>query len=76
MFSCWLPYSAINLKLIFLTVGHTLVSVNGMKVTGQQLDDGRDAMQVLANEANYPINLKFARPKLTTNEKIFQVSVC
>lgn len=63
-----------HLKLISVTVGHTLVSVNGMKVTGQQLDDGRDAMQVLANETNYPINLKFARPKLTTNEKIFQVS--
>lgn len=58
-----------------IKVGHTLVSVNGMKVTGQQLDDGRDAMQVLANEANYPINLKFARPKLTTNEKIFQASM-
>lgn len=58
-----------------IKVGHTLVAVNGIKVTGQQLDDGRDAMEVLADEANYPINLKFARPRLTTNEKIFQASM-
>ena len=25
----------------------------------------------LANEANYPVSLKFGRPKLSTNEKIF-----
>lgn len=58
-----------------IKVGHTLVAVNGIKVTGQQLDDGRDALEVLADETNYPINLKFARPKLTTNEKIFQASM-
>lgn len=50
-----------------------LVAVNGMRVTGHQLDDGREALQVLQDETNYPINLKFARPRLTTNEKIFQV---
>ncbi|KAG7169731.1 Trafficking protein particle complex subunit 4-like [Homarus americanus] len=27
-----------------IKVGHTLMAVNGMKVTGQQLEDGRDAM--------------------------------
>lgn len=58
-----------------IKVGHMLVAINGMKVTGQQLDDGRDALQVLQDESNYPINLKFARPRLTTNEKIFQASM-
>lgn len=58
-----------------IKVGHTLVAINGIKVMGGQLEDSRDAMQVLADEANYPINLKFARPKLTTNEKIFQASM-
>lgn len=56
-----------------LAVGHVLVAINGMRVTGQQLDDGREALQVLQDETNYPINLKFARPRLTTNEKIVQV---
>ncbi|KAK4292872.1 hypothetical protein Pmani_034391 [Petrolisthes manimaculis] len=55
-----------------IKVGHQLAAINGVKVTTAQLEDGRDAMQVLADEANYPINLKFTRPKLTTNEKIFQ----
>lgn len=56
-----------------MAVGHMLVAINGMRVTGQQLDDGREALSLLQDEANYPINLKFARPRLTTNEKIFQV---
>ncbi|XP_068245076.1 trafficking protein particle complex subunit 4 [Palaemon carinicauda] len=58
-----------------IKVGHTLVAVNGLKVTGTQMDDGRNAMKVLEDETNYPISLKFARPKLTTNEKIFQASM-
>lgn len=58
-----------------IKVGHTLVAVNGIKVTGTQMDDGQNAMKFLEDEANYPINLKFARPKLTTNEKIFQASM-
>ncbi|CAL4108227.1 unnamed protein product [Meganyctiphanes norvegica] len=58
-----------------IKVGHILVSLNGIKVTGTQLDDGRDAMEILANAENYPINLKFARARLTTNEKIFQASM-
>ncbi|XP_064099193.1 trafficking protein particle complex subunit 4-like [Macrobrachium nipponense] len=58
-----------------IKVGHTLVAVNGLKVTGTQMDDGRHALKVLEDENNYPISLKFARPKLTTNEKIFQASM-
>ncbi|XP_066984851.1 trafficking protein particle complex subunit 4 [Macrobrachium rosenbergii] len=58
-----------------IKVGHTLVAVNGIKVTGTQMDDGRNALKVLEDETNYPISLKFARPKLTTNEKIFQASM-
>lgn len=46
-----------------------------MPVTNRQLDDGRDALEVIENKENYPISLKFGRPKMTTNEKIFLASM-
>ncbi|XP_017772191.1 PREDICTED: trafficking protein particle complex subunit 4 [Nicrophorus vespilloides] len=58
-----------------INVGHILYAINGIPVTGGQLDDGRDAMQVLENKENYPISLRFGRPKMTTNEKIFLASM-
>lgn len=51
--------------------GHTLLAVNGNQLNGTVLDDGREVNAVLADESNYPISLKFGRPKLSTNEKIF-----
>ena len=54
-----------------IQMGHTLLTVNGVLVNGIVLEDGRDVQEVLSNEANYPLNLKFGRPKLSTNEKIF-----
>ncbi|XP_022912792.1 trafficking protein particle complex subunit 4 [Onthophagus taurus] len=56
-------------------VGHVLQAINGMPVSGRQLDDGRDVMEVLQNKENFPINLQFGRPKMTTNEKIFLASM-
>ncbi|GLH08703.1 hypothetical protein R5R35_006918 [Gryllus longicercus] len=56
-------------------VGHVLMAVNGIPVTARQLDDGRDAFEVIENEECYPLNLKFGRPKMTTNEKIFLASM-
>lgn len=56
-------------------VGHVLMAVNGIVVTGRQLDDGRDAFEVIENEECYPLSLKFGRPKMTTNEKIFLASM-
>ncbi|XP_075225578.1 trafficking protein particle complex subunit 4-like protein Trs23 isoform X2 [Lycorma delicatula] len=58
-----------------IMVGHVLLSINNIPVTGKQLDDGRDAMQVLDNPENYPLTLRFARPRMTTNEKIFLASM-
>ena len=37
---------------------------------GQELPDGRDVFDVLAEKTNFPLNLKFGRPKITTNEVI------
>jgi len=56
-------------------IGHTLVSVNGSNVTDRQLPDGRDVFEVLDNPENFPLNLKFGRPSLTTNEKIVLASM-
>ncbi|KAJ4429811.1 hypothetical protein ANN_22015 [Periplaneta americana] len=58
-----------------IMVGHVLTAVNGVPVTGRQLDDGRDVFEVLENEELFPVNLKFERPKMTTNEKIFLASM-
>ncbi|XP_014276698.1 trafficking protein particle complex subunit 4 [Halyomorpha halys] len=58
-----------------ITVGHVLIAVNGIPVTGVQMDDGRDALEVINNPGNYPLNLKFSRPRVTTNEKIFLASM-
>lgn len=51
------------------------MSINGSQVTSRQLDDGRDVFEVIEKEENYPLNLKFGRPKMTTNEKIFLASM-
>ncbi|XP_017057339.1 trafficking protein particle complex subunit 4 [Drosophila ficusphila] len=58
-----------------INVGHVLVAVNGMPVNGITLDDGRAVKTTLESADNYPINLKFSRPKMTTNEKIFLASM-
>lgn len=39
------------------------------------MDDGRDVFEVLNEKTNYPVTLKFGRPKMTTNEKIFLASM-
>ncbi|KAI4462748.1 trafficking protein particle complex subunit [Holotrichia oblita] len=56
-------------------VGHVLYAVNGIPVSGRQLDDGRDALEIIENKESYPLMLKFGRPKMTTNEKIFLASM-
>lgn len=56
-------------------MGHVLYAINGVPVTGKQLDDGRDVFDVLENKENYPISIKFGRAKMTTNEKIFLASM-
>lgn len=53
-----------------IRVGHTVMAINGSPAQGRQLEDGRDIMDVVANEEDYPISIKFGRPRLTTNEKI------
>jgi len=51
------------------------MSINGIPAEGKVLQDGRPILEVLADEANFPINIKFGRPKLTTNERIMLASM-
>ena len=46
------------------------MSVNGINATGRTLENGREILEAIASEENYPIAIKFGRPKLSTNEKI------
>ena len=57
---------------MYISVGHTVLSVNGITSVGRQMDDeaNTDIPEFLANEDNYPVAIKFGRPKLSTNEKI------
>jgi len=56
-------------------VGHVLTAVNGIAITGRELEDGRDILEMLEQPENFPITLKFSRAKMTTNEKIFLASM-
>lgn len=49
--------------------------LNGQIVNGNVLEDGRNVKDVLENEECYPVTVKFCRPKMTTNEKIFLASM-
>lgn len=60
---------------MWLSVGHVLTAVNGEPVTGCELSDGRNIMELLDKQENFPITLKFSRAKMTTNEKIFLASM-
>lgn len=59
---------------VFL-VGHVLLAINGIPVFGRKLEDGKDALEMLEDSTNYPLNLKFGRPKMTVNEKLFLASM-
>lgn len=69
----WAALNIVNSSL--LIVGHQLIAVNGINVTGTVLEDGKDVKQMLENQENYPLNLRFFRPRMTTNEKIFLASM-
>ena len=56
-------------------IGHALLAVNGQPLNYKELPDGRDVFEFLAEKANFPLNLKFGRPKITTNEKIVLASM-
>ncbi|CAH1796534.1 unnamed protein product [Owenia fusiformis] len=53
-----------------IKVGHAVLGINGIAAQGRSLEDGRDVLEVIANEENYPLAIKFGRNKLSTNERL------
>ena len=50
-----------------------MLAVNGLTAEGRTVKDERgprDILDVIADSENYPIAIKFGRPKLSSNEKI------
>lgn len=52
-----------------------MIAVNGVQVNGTVLEDGKEVKELLENPETYPVNLRFCRPRMTTNEKIFLASM-
>jgi len=66
-----------------IKIGHSLLAVNGTKVkveNGKALiendgNDGKDVFEIINDKDSYPLNLKFGRPTMTTNEEIVLASM-
>lgn len=58
-----------------IQVGFSLISLNGQPVTNRCLPDGTSAMKTLNNPDNYPLCLKFARLRVSINERIMLLSM-
>ena len=51
------------------------MAINGISANGRVLEDGRDIMEVIQSESNYPLAIRFGRARLSTNEKIMLLSM-
>lgn len=64
-----------------IRIGHSLLALNGATVSvlnGKAVVDGdaeKDVFEMIKDKENYPLSLKFGRPKVTTNEKIVLASM-
>ncbi|KAM6432299.1 trafficking protein particle complex subunit 4 isoform 2-T2 [Liasis olivaceus] len=58
-----------------IRVGHAVLAVNGHEVNGRLTADGRDVQEFLGNAANYPVAIRFGRPRLSSNEKLMLASM-
>ncbi|XP_023330535.1 trafficking protein particle complex subunit 4-like [Eurytemora carolleeae] len=58
-----------------ICMGHVLMTVNGQALNYDKLPDGTGILEFLENKDNFPVNLKFGRAKITTNEKIVLASM-
>jgi len=65
-----------------IKIGHSLLAVNGTPIVvtnGRAVleneQEGKDIFQIIEEKESYPLNLKFGRPKTTTNEKIVLASM-
>lgn len=58
-----------------IKVGHSVLAINGEQLNGRKLNDKDVLDEILVDEQNYPINIKFGIQKLSANEKIFLASM-
>ena len=58
-----------------ISIGHALLAVNGKPVTGKTTPDGADVLEMVQDKEQFPLSLKFGRPRATTNEKIVLASM-
>ncbi|XP_074256802.1 trafficking protein particle complex subunit 4 isoform X1 [Saimiri boliviensis] len=58
-----------------VAVGHAVLAINGMDVNGRYTADGKEVLEYLGNPANYPVSIRFGRPRLTSNEKLMLASM-
>lgn len=56
-------------------VGHAVLAINGKDVNGKYTADGKEVLEYLGNPANYPVSVRFGRPRLTSNEKLMLASM-
>ncbi|OBS58486.1 hypothetical protein A6R68_10351 [Neotoma lepida] len=55
--------------------GGSVLAINGMDVNGKYTADGKEVLEYLGNSANYPVSIRFGRPRLTSNEKLMLASM-
>ncbi|CAI9584314.1 unnamed protein product [Staurois parvus] len=58
-----------------IRVGHSVLSINGIDVNGRYTADGKEVLDFLGNPSNYPLSIRFGRPRLTSNEKLMLASM-
>ncbi|XP_076968823.1 trafficking protein particle complex subunit 4 isoform X1 [Tamandua tetradactyla] len=57
------------------SLGHAVLAINGLDVNGKYTADGKEVLEYLGNPANYPVSIRFGRPRLTSNEKLMLASM-
>ena len=58
-----------------IRVGYSILSINGENLVGRKCGQLDVLDELLTNQSNYPISIKFGIPKLTSNEKIVLASM-
>lgn len=52
-----------------------MLSINGVDVLGKNTADGKDILEYLKDQANYPVSIRFGRARLSSNEKLMLASM-
>ncbi|KAI6655985.1 Trafficking protein particle complex subunit 4 [Oopsacas minuta] len=58
-----------------IKIGHVLVSINGVPVSGCHMSDGGDVREFLSRPENYPVSVRFSKLKPNVNERIMLSSM-